>query len=150
MSVLADAVLDGVTSAEPVNLAFGTTINELAKRVIAAVGVSTGILHAPPRGRCMGFTAASSRLRELFSNAVPTDLDEGLKRTVAWPELAQLVHSGIVVDAAEGLVDVLGQRVSGGDDVVSGLALDGEVAAGGADEFRDWPAAPVLDPPADG
>ena len=60
------------------------------------------------RGRCVGFTAASSRLRELFSNAVPTDLDEGLKRTVAWPELAQLVRSGIVVDAAEGLVEVVG------------------------------------------
>jgi hypothetical protein len=60
------------------------------------------------------------------------------------------VRSGIVVDAAEGLVDVSGQRVGGGDLLVSGLDLDGAVAAGGADEFPDGPGAPVLDPAADG
>jgi hypothetical protein len=48
--------------------------------------------------------------------------------------LAQLVRSGIVVDAAEGLVYVSGQWVGGGDDVVSGLDLDGAVGAGSADE----------------
>jgi UDP-glucose 4-epimerase len=85
--VLADAVLGRVTSAEPVNLAFGTrtTINDLARRVIAAVGVPADIRHAPPRaGDVRDSQAASNRLRGLFPNAAPTDLDEGLKQTVAW------------------------------------------------------------------
>jgi hypothetical protein len=51
------------------------------------------------------------------------------------PDLAQLVRSGIVVDAVEGFIEVVGQGVGGGDDVVSGLDLDGSVAAGGADEL---------------
>ncbi len=43
-----------------------------------------------------------------------------------------------------------GQWVSGGEDVVSGLDLDGAVAAGGPDEFLDGPADGLLDPAADG
>jgi hypothetical protein len=54
------------------------------------------------------------------------------------------------VDAVEGFAEVFGQGVGGGDDVVSGLDLDGAVAACGANEFPDGPAGPVLDPPADG
>jgi hypothetical protein len=34
------------------------------------------------------------------------------------PDLAQLVRSGIVVDVAEGFMEVAGQGVGGGDDVV--------------------------------
>jgi hypothetical protein len=66
------------------------------------------------------------------------------------PRLVQLIRSGIVVDAAEGLVEVSAQRVGCGDLLVSGLDLDGAVAAGSADEIPDGPAAPVLDPAADG
>lgn len=87
VSVLADAVLGRVTSPEPVNLAFGTrtTIADLAQRVIAAVGVAADVRYAPPRpGDVKDSQAASSRLRALFPGARPTDLDEGLKRTVAW------------------------------------------------------------------
>lgn len=40
-----------------------------------------------------------------------------------------------VVDRFEGLAQVVGERVRGGDDVVAGLGLDGAVAAGGLDEF---------------
>lgn len=87
VNVLADAVLGKVTSAEPVNLAFGTrtTISDLARRITAAVGVAADVRHAPVRaGDVRDSQAASNRLRELFPDATPTDLDEGLKRTVAW------------------------------------------------------------------
>jgi hypothetical protein len=57
-------------------------------------------------------------------------------------ELAQLVRSGIAVDAVEGFMEVMGQGVGGGDDVVTGVDLDGAVAAGGADELADRPACP--------
>jgi UDP-glucose 4-epimerase len=87
VSVLADAVLGGVTSPEPVNLAFGTrtTIAELAERVVTAVGVTADIQYAPSRaGDVRDSQAESGRLRALFPGAAPTDLDEGLKRTIAW------------------------------------------------------------------
>lgn len=87
VSVLADAALGGVTSPEPVNLAFGTrtTITDLARRVAAAVGVAADVRYAPPRaGDVRDSQAESNRLRALFPGAAPTDLNEGLKRTVAW------------------------------------------------------------------
>jgi UDP-glucose 4-epimerase len=87
VSVLADAVLGKVTSAEPVNLAFGTrtSIADLARHVVAAVGVPADVRHAPPRsGDVRDSQAASDRLRELFPGATPTGLEEGLKMTVAW------------------------------------------------------------------
>jgi UDP-glucose 4-epimerase len=87
VSVLADAVLGGVTSAEPVNLAFGTrtSVADLAQRVVAAVGVPAEIRHAPARpGDVRDSQADSGRLGRLFPHAVPTALDEGLKQTVAW------------------------------------------------------------------
>jgi hypothetical protein len=64
--------------------------------------------------------------------------------------LAQLVPSGIAVDAVEGFMEVVGQGVGGGDDVVTGLDLDGAVAAGGADELADRSACPVFGRAADG
>jgi UDP-glucose 4-epimerase len=87
VSVLADAVLGGVASPEPVNLAFGTrtTITDLARRVAAAVGVAADVRYDPPRaGDVRDSQAESNRLRALFPGAAPTDLNEGLKRTVAW------------------------------------------------------------------
>jgi len=60
------------------------------------------------------------------------------------------VRSGIAVDAAEGLMQVAGQGVGGGDCVVTGLDLDSAVAAGGADELADGPAGLLFGPPADG
>ena len=87
VSVLGDAVLGGVTSPEPVNLAFGTrtTVTDLARRVAAAVGVAADIRYDPPRaGDVRDSQAESNRLRALFPGAAPTDLNEGLRRTVAW------------------------------------------------------------------
>jgi hypothetical protein len=37
------------------------------------------------------------------------------------------VQNGIAVDAVEGFMEVVGQGVGGGDDVVIGLDLDGAV-----------------------
>ena len=88
VSVLADAVLGRVTSAEPVNLAFGTrtSITDLAQRVVAAVGVPADIRYAQPR---VPVTSRIHRPRATgcagcFPGATPTGLDEGLNRTVAW------------------------------------------------------------------
>ena len=43
----------------------------------------------------------------------------------------------MAVDVAEGFDEVRGEGVGGGDDVGSGLDLDGAVAAGCPDEFAD-------------
>jgi hypothetical protein len=45
------------------------------------------------------------------------------------PDWAQLVLSGIVAEAVQGIVEVAGDLVSGGHDAVSGPDLDGPVAA---------------------
>jgi UDP-glucose 4-epimerase len=87
VSVLADAVLGQVTSAEPVNLAFGTrtSIADLARQVVAAVDVPADVKYAPARpGDVRDSQAVSDRLYKLFPNARPTGLDEGLRKTVAW------------------------------------------------------------------
>jgi hypothetical protein len=57
-------------------------------------------------------------------------------------------HSGAGVDGFDGLAQVVGQRVGGGDDVVAGMDLDGAVSAGGLDELADRSARPMLDPAA--
>jgi Bacterial regulatory proteins, tetR family len=49
---------------------------------------------------------------------------------------AILVRKSVVaVDGVEGLAQVVGERVGGGDGLPSGLDLDGAVAAGCLDEF---------------
>ena len=45
-----------------------------------------------------------------------------------------------VGDGFEGLPEVVGQGIGGGDGLPSGLDLDGAVAAGCLDEFPDRPA----------
>lgn len=92
VNVLADAVLGRVTSPEPVNLAFGTSVPivELARRVATAVGVPADIRHAPTRpGDVRDSQAACSRLRELLPGVTPVDLDQGLDRTICWFRLHQ-------------------------------------------------------------
>ena len=41
----------------------------------------------------------------------------------------------VAVDVVEGLIEVGGQGVGGGDGMAAGSDFDGVVAAGGADEF---------------
>jgi hypothetical protein len=62
---------------------------------------------------------------------------------------SKLVRTRVAVDAVEGLTEVGGQGVGGGDGVVAGLDFDRAVAAGGADGLADRPARLVLDPAAD-
>ncbi len=64
--------------------------------------------------------------------------------------MAHLVRTWIAVDLVEGLAEVVGQGLGGGDGLGSGLDLDGAVAAGGFHEFADGPASLVLDEAADG
>ena len=49
----------------------------------------------------------------------------------------KLVRTQIVVDAVEGVAEVVVEGVGGGDDVGSGLDFDGLVAAGGLNELAD-------------
>jgi hypothetical protein len=64
---------------------------------------------------------------------------------------AILVRKSVVaVDGVEGLAEVVGEGVGGGDGLPSGLGLDGAVSAGCLDEFSDRPACLCLDPAADG
>ena len=97
VNVLGKAILGRVTSAEPVNLAFGTRIPilDLANRVADTVGVPADIRHGSPRrGDVQDSRADCTRLRKLFPDVAPVDLDEGLQRTVAWFQQA----AGLVPD----------------------------------------------------
>src|SRR5262249_12861899 len=75
---------------------------------------------------------------------------QGLRRGAAWswgvygkcddPDdltSLKLARTQIVVDAVEGVTEVVGEGVGGGDDVGSGLDFDGLVAAGGLHELAD-------------
>jgi UDP-glucose 4-epimerase len=87
VAVLADAVLQGVTSARPVNLAFGTRVSilELTRRLSALLGRPVQLVHAPPRpGDVRDSQAADGRLRRLFPGIDAVPLEAGLERTVAW------------------------------------------------------------------
>ncbi|MDQ6909329.1 MAG: NAD-dependent epimerase/dehydratase family protein [Actinomycetota bacterium] len=86
-TVIADALRRRVTSATAVNLAFGSRVSLL--RVIAdleaIVGESLLVEHQPPRpGDVRDTQADTTRLRELFPDADPIGLTEGLRATVDW------------------------------------------------------------------
>jgi UDP-glucose 4-epimerase len=96
--VLADAVIRGVTSPEPVNLAFGTKVSvlELTRRLSAVLGKAVEVRHGPPRaGDVRDSQAADERLSRLFPDVTAVPLDAGLARTVAWfagqPAYAEMV-----------------------------------------------------------
>ncbi len=86
-TVITDAVVRGVTSPEPVNLAFGSRTNLL--QVIDLLEAELG--HELPReflpsrvGDVPHSQAANDRLRALFPSIEPVDLREGLAATVRW------------------------------------------------------------------
>ena len=92
VDVLADAVRRRVTSAIPVNLAYGTrvSITDLAGRIAAAVGVAPDIQYGPARvGDVPDSQADARRLRGLFTGVQPVSLDVGLAQTVAWHQRSQ-------------------------------------------------------------
>ena len=59
------------------------------------------------------------------------------------------MRTDVAVDVVEGLIEVGGQGIDGGDGAVAGSDFGGAVAAGGTDEFPDRPARLVPDPAAD-
>ena len=88
--------------------------------------------------------AASSPAREaatrpsvLHTVNVETPVAAAICRSVflSWAILVR--KSLVAVDGVEGLAEVVGEGVGGGDGLPSGLDLDGAVAAGGLDEFPD-------------
>jgi UDP-glucose 4-epimerase len=87
VSVLTQAVERGVTSLEPVNLAFGTntSINQLISNLSTMTGLELEVQHEPPRtGDVRASSARPDRLTELFPGIVPVPLERGLRQTVDW------------------------------------------------------------------
>lgn len=85
--VIADAIERGVTSASPVNLAFGTRTDllSLIAELETILGVSVTVEHTETRaGDVKHSQADSTRLQELFPDVVPTALPEALRATVDW------------------------------------------------------------------
>jgi UDP-glucose 4-epimerase len=86
-SVLLDAVAHRVTSASPVNLAFGSRVSllELIAILESVLGRPVARRHVDPRaGDVRDSQADQTRLAELFPTATPVPLEEGLRSTVAW------------------------------------------------------------------
>lgn len=85
--VLADAVRRRVTSADPVNLAFGsrTTLNEVIDRLARLLGTELDVRHVEPRvGDVLHSSADCTRLMRLFPEVQPVTLETGLAATVEW------------------------------------------------------------------
>ena len=85
--VITDAIGRRVTSPGPVNLAYGTrtSLLELLDRLESIVGIPIAREHESPRaGDVRHSQADSTRVRELFPDVTPVDLDDALHATVAW------------------------------------------------------------------
>lgn len=86
-AVLADAVARRVVDDEPVNLAFGTRTDLLGvlARLESLLGRPIERVHGPARAGDVAHSSAdATRLRALFPDVEPVDLDAGLAATVAW------------------------------------------------------------------
>ncbi len=86
-ATLADAVQRGLGSSHPINLAFGTstTLLDLIAQIELALGMSLPVEHASTRvGDVRASQSDGLRLRELFPSIQPTELSEGLDKTIAW------------------------------------------------------------------
>jgi UDP-glucose 4-epimerase len=85
--VLARAVSNGVTSSDPVNLAFGSRVSllTLVDRLSLILGRPLEVEHRPQRrGDVRDSQASNDRLHRLFPTVQPVELDEGLRATVQW------------------------------------------------------------------
>ena len=86
-SVITDAVVRRVASSEPVNLAFGTrtSLLDVIAQLEALLGHPIERAHVESRvGDVKHSQATNDRLRALFPDVVPVDLNVGLERTVEW------------------------------------------------------------------
>lgn len=82
-----DAVQRGISSLDPVNLAFGTntTLMDLLGRIELALDCKVDVQHVDSRvGDVRASQSDGLRVRELFPSITPVDLDEGLAQTIAW------------------------------------------------------------------
>lgn len=89
VAVLTEAVVNGVSDPEPVNLAFGTRVSiiELVEHLERLLGRPLERHHTEPRaGDVRDSQADQTRLRHLFPGIEPVALDEGLRATVEWFE----------------------------------------------------------------
>lgn len=85
--VITDAVRRRVTSADPVNLAFGGrfTLLDVIAVLEQLLGQTLDREHQAPRaGDVRDSQADQTRLRSLFPDIEPVPLDEGLRRTIDW------------------------------------------------------------------
>lgn len=86
-AVITDAIVRGISSPDPVNLAFGSRTNllEVVDLIEQELGHELEREHLEPRvGDVPHSQAANDRLRALFPDVVPVQLDEGLRRTIEW------------------------------------------------------------------
>lgn len=86
-AVITDAIVRGVTSPEPVNLAFGSRTNllEVIDLIEQSIGHSVERDFREPRvGDVPHSQAANDRLLALFPDIEPVALGEGLLRTIDW------------------------------------------------------------------
>ena len=60
------------------------TVNELAKSVMAAMGMEGEIRHLPARNEVVDAFADHSKARRVFGSNEPVPLQEGLNRMAAW------------------------------------------------------------------
>lgn len=86
-SVITDAVVRRVASSEPVNLAFGTrtSLLDVIAQLETLLGHPIERAHVESRvGDVKHSQATNDRLRALFPDVIPVDLNVGLERTVEW------------------------------------------------------------------
>ena len=91
-AVITDAVVRGVSSPTPVNLAFGTrtTLLHLVDELEAVLDQPVTVEHLDPRkGDVRHSQADDSALRALFPDIKAVTLSEGLARTVEWMRSAR-------------------------------------------------------------
>ena len=85
--VVADAILRGISSDRPVNLAFGTRISllEVVRLLEDIIGRPLERHHVDVRaGDVRHSQADNSRLRSMFPDITPVPLEDGLRATVEW------------------------------------------------------------------
>jgi UDP-glucose 4-epimerase len=90
--VIVRAVIGQVGHPEPVNPAFGgrSSLLEVLDRLEAILGRPIERRHIEPRGGDVRDSQADqARFRSIFPAVEPIDLDEGLRRTVAWFQSAR-------------------------------------------------------------
>lgn len=86
-NVITQALELGITSAEPVNLAFGSNITllDVIGRIEAILGRSLVVENLPARaGDVMHSQADNSLLRSLIPDVEPESFESGLRQTIDW------------------------------------------------------------------